>query len=97
MQLAVLNPNLTLTPTLTPGLRTLILFEGGGKELTLGLRAFTLGLKAPILCERATHSFKRANLGLRALILCKGGLRELALVLILSKEAIPRSEKLSQF
>ena len=50
---------------------TLILFGGGWRELTLGLRVLTLDL----------------------LILCKGGLRELALVLTLFKEASPRSER----
>ena len=50
---------------------TLILFEGGWRELSLSLRVLTLDL----------------------LILCKGGLKELALVLTLFKEAIPRSER----
>ena len=66
----------------------LILFEGGRKELTLDWRVLILG---SILCERANHSCKRANIGI--LILCKGGLRELALVLTLFKGASPKSER----
>ena len=44
-----------------------------------------------ILCERANHSSKEANISL--LILSKGGLRELALVLTPFKGASPRSER----
>ena len=67
---------------------TLILFEQGRKEVTLDRRVLILG---SILCERANHSCKGANISL--LILCKGGLRRLALVLTLFKKASSRSQR----
>ena len=68
--------------------QTLILFEGGRKKLTLDLKMLILVF---ILCVRANHSSKGANIGL--LILCQGSLRELALVLTLFKGASSRSER----